>query len=129
LLHWIASWSLSSGAHSRDPLARNDGEGADAACELGDHQHVEHDDRRQAQDRRPDAERPKNVLGRKALLFREWIILRIHDAPRFLFLRRYRYAPNFKKPVAVSLAFDHGCYRGLTTGARLKARKQAGTAH
>src|SRR5580692_11399020 len=23
-LHWIASWSLSSGAHSRDPLARND---------------------------------------------------------------------------------------------------------
>jgi len=21
---WIASWSLSSGAHSRDPLARND---------------------------------------------------------------------------------------------------------
>ena len=22
---WIASWSLSSGAHSRDPLARNDG--------------------------------------------------------------------------------------------------------
>src|SRR6267143_3907756 len=25
---WIASRSLSSGAHSRDPLARNDGEGA-----------------------------------------------------------------------------------------------------
>jgi hypothetical protein len=24
--HWIASWSLSSGAHSRDPLARNDEE-------------------------------------------------------------------------------------------------------
>ena len=24
---WIASRSLSSGAHSRDPLARNDGEG------------------------------------------------------------------------------------------------------
>jgi hypothetical protein len=24
---WIASWSLSSGAHSRDPLARNDGRG------------------------------------------------------------------------------------------------------
>jgi hypothetical protein len=23
---WIASWSLSSGAHSRDPLARNDGD-------------------------------------------------------------------------------------------------------
>src|SRR3954452_3400103 len=23
---WIASWSLSSGAHSRDPVARNDGE-------------------------------------------------------------------------------------------------------
>ena len=22
---WIASWSLSSGAHSRDPVARNDG--------------------------------------------------------------------------------------------------------
>jgi hypothetical protein len=25
--HWIASRSLSSGAHSRDPLARNDGQG------------------------------------------------------------------------------------------------------
>jgi hypothetical protein len=25
---WIASWSLSSGAHSRDPLARNDRSGA-----------------------------------------------------------------------------------------------------
>jgi hypothetical protein len=24
---WIASWSLSSGAHSRDPLARNDDDG------------------------------------------------------------------------------------------------------
>jgi hypothetical protein len=28
---WIASRSLSSGAHSRDPLARNDGFGADVA--------------------------------------------------------------------------------------------------
>jgi hypothetical protein len=25
VLPWIASWSLSSGARSRDPLARNDG--------------------------------------------------------------------------------------------------------
>src|SRR5260370_13478486 len=26
-MRWIGSWSLSSGAHSRDPLARNDGGG------------------------------------------------------------------------------------------------------
>src|SRR5258708_24400026 len=29
VVRWIASWSLSSGAHSRDPLARNDGLGSD----------------------------------------------------------------------------------------------------
>src|SRR5579863_8545366 len=29
---WIASRSLSSGAHSRDPLARNDGAGAACLC-------------------------------------------------------------------------------------------------
>ena len=53
---------------------------------LSDHQHVEHDDRRQAQDYRPNAERPKNVLGRKTLLFRDWVFLTIHDAPAFLVL-------------------------------------------
>src|SRR6266478_3448998 len=82
-----------------------------------DHQHVEDHDRRQGQDHRPDAERPEDVLGRKTLLFRKWVIFRIHDAPAFLFLRGYRYASNFKKPVAISLVFDHRCYRELTTGA------------
>ena len=43
------------------------------------------------QDHRPDAERPQNVLGGKALLFREWYLSsRIHDAPpRFLLLWGY----------------------------------------
>jgi len=50
------------------------------------HQDVEHDDRRQAQDHRPDADRPKNVLGGKALLFRECIVPGIHDAPELAVL-------------------------------------------
>jgi hypothetical protein len=37
--------------------------------------------------------------------------------PRVLLLRRYRYAPRFKIPVAFSLAFDLRCYRRLTTAA------------
>src|SRR5213080_1804646 len=66
---------------------------------LSDHQHVEDDDRRQAQDHRPDAERPEDVRGRKTLsckerplrihetlLFREWILLPVHNAPAFLVL-------------------------------------------
>jgi hypothetical protein len=36
--------------------------------------------------------------------------------PRFLLLWRHSYASNFKKPVAISLAFEHRCYRRLTTG-------------
>ena len=44
------------------------------------HQHVKDHDRRQAQNHRPDADRPNYVLGRKTLLFREWIFLGIHDA-------------------------------------------------
>jgi hypothetical protein len=31
---WIASWSLSSGAHSRDPLARNDAKGIAGSCRV-----------------------------------------------------------------------------------------------
>jgi hypothetical protein len=51
------------------------------------HQHVEDNDRRQGQDRRPDAERPNNVFGAKVLLFRDWFVLGIHDdAPAFLVL-------------------------------------------
>ena len=54
---------------------------------LGDHQHVEDDHRRQAQDHGPDAQRPENVLGGKAsLLFSEWIILSAHDAPALIVL-------------------------------------------
>ena len=90
---------------------------------LRHHQHVEHDHRRQGQDHRPDAERPKDVLGGKPLFFREWVIFRIHDAPAFLALAGYRYASNFKKPVAISRAFDHRCYRGLTTGAPPEVRQ------
>jgi hypothetical protein len=47
------------------------------------HQHVEDHDRRQAQDYRPDAERPEDVLGAETLLIREWIVLIVHDAPAF----------------------------------------------
>ncbi len=36
---------------------------------LRHHQHVEHDDRRQCEDHRPDADGPENVGGAKALLF------------------------------------------------------------
>ena len=50
------------------------------------HQHIKQDDRRQAQDHRPDADRPKDVLGAEALLFREWIVLRVHDVPALLVL-------------------------------------------
>ena len=54
---------------------------------LRDHQHVEDDHRRQAQDHGPDAQRPENVLGGKAsLLFSEWIILSAHDAPALIVL-------------------------------------------
>jgi hypothetical protein len=49
--------------------------------ELSDHQDIENDYRRQAQDHRPDAERPKNVLGGKTLFSRECIVLDTHDAP------------------------------------------------
>jgi hypothetical protein len=48
------------------------------------HQHIEQDDRRQAQDHRPDAERPKNVLPAKAPMFRVWFIPSSHDVPAFL---------------------------------------------
>jgi hypothetical protein len=51
---------------------------------LSHHQYIEDDHRRQAQDHRPDADRPKNVFGGEALLFRQWIIMDIHDAPAFL---------------------------------------------
>ena len=52
---------------------------------LGDHQHVEDDHRRQAENHRPDAQCPKNVFGGKALMFREWIILSTHNAPALAF--------------------------------------------
>jgi hypothetical protein len=54
--------------------------------ELRDHQHVKDNDRRQAQDHRPDAERPEDVLGPKALLFRNRIFRGIHDAPALFVL-------------------------------------------
>ncbi len=68
----------------------------------GHHQHIEYDHWRQADDRRPDAQCPENVLGGKALwfrtllckalpyktpLFRDWIPFVNHDAPAFLLLR------------------------------------------
>jgi hypothetical protein len=57
-----------------------------AESRLGDHQHVEDDNRRQAKNHRPDAERPQNVFGSKSLLFREWIFLSTHDGPAMLAL-------------------------------------------
>ena len=53
----------------------------------GDHQHVEHDDRRQRQDHRPDADGPHDVAGGKALLRDGIIAFEVHDAPpRLLWL-------------------------------------------
>ena len=49
---------------------------------LRDHQHVEHGHRRQAQDHRPDADRPENIFGAKTFLVE--IILTIHNAPALL---------------------------------------------
>ena len=91
---------------------------------LGDHQHVEDDHRRQAQDHRPDAERPENVFGGKALLFREWIILSTHNAPAFLVLWVLDTREILKSRFAISLAFDHKCYRGLTTAAAVSFRSR-----
>lgn len=66
--------------------ARNDGGGETA---LRHHQHVEHDDRRQRQDHRPDADGPHNVLGGEAL-FGQPVVFEMHVAPpRFLFVRLF----------------------------------------
>src|SRR6266702_5999883 len=59
---------------------RNDGRGNPRSRH---HQHVEHDDRRQGQDHRPDPDCPENVLGGKSRLFGNWIIFKIHNAPAF----------------------------------------------
>src|SRR5437762_6771653 len=49
---------------------------------LRHHQHVEHDDRRQRQDHRPDADGPQNVLGAKTLFRRNGVLVfEMHDAP------------------------------------------------
>jgi hypothetical protein len=65
------------------PLSGEDEERASSS----NHQHVENDHWRQAQDHRPDAERPKDVLGAKAPWFGKWAVLSIrsHDAPLFCF--------------------------------------------
>jgi hypothetical protein len=47
------------------------------------HQHIEGDDRRQAQDHRPDTKRPENVFPGETLFLRERLISTIHDAPAF----------------------------------------------
>ena len=66
---------------------RNDGNSAAQPPPLRHHQHVEHDDRRQRQDHRPDADGPHDVLGGKALLRNLVIAFEVHDAPpRFLLL-------------------------------------------
>ena len=69
------------------------------------------------QDHRPDAERPEDILGGKALRFKEGIVLGVHDAPAFFCLVGHRYSSTFKNPAAVSLAFDHRRYHRLTTWA------------
>ena len=50
------------------------------------HQHVEHDDRRQRQDHRPDADGPHDVFGRKSLLRDGIVAFEVHDAPPRLFV-------------------------------------------
>src|ERR1700730_14638843 len=82
LFAWSASRSLSSGGALRRPVGSQWCRGR---AKLRDHQHIEDNDRRQAQDHRPDAERPKDVLGPKALLFRNRIFFGVHDAPALLF--------------------------------------------
>ena len=58
-------------------VAGNDEE----ASRLRHHQHVEHDDRRQRQDHRPDADAPQNVRGAKTLFPRKGVLVfEMHDA-------------------------------------------------
>jgi hypothetical protein len=99
---------------NKDPESRSDSIGTERP--LVDHQHIEYHDRRQAQDHRPDAERPENVLHTESLFLSEGMVLTVHDAPpRFWLLCGRRYTANFKNLTAVSLAFEHRSYRRLTT--------------
>ena len=69
------------------------------------HQHIEQDDRRQAQDDRPDADRPKNVLDAEAPIFRESTVLSVHDALHSCFCGGMDKRRILKMPAARSLAF------------------------
>ena len=60
----------------------------------------------------PTAQRISCVLNP---CFSENGLLAVHDAPAFFVVAGGRYARNFKNPAAVSLAFEHRCYRRLTT--------------
>src|SRR5207249_22842 len=84
---------------------------------LRHHQYVEHDDRRQRQDHRPDADAPQNVLGAETLFPSHGVLVfEMHDAaPRCCCYGNHRYAVSFKNPVSISLAFDRTCYHRLTT--------------
>jgi len=73
---------------------------------------LEHDDRRQAQDHRPDSERPNNVPGRKPLLFRIAWSLSTHDAPRASgSFDSLLYASSFPGRFAGSFALNAGVPR------------------
>src|SRR5262249_24832659 len=67
----------SSGAMLRASSARL---ACTCAKSSGYHQHVVHDHRRQAQDHRPDPDRPENVGGRETSVVEEWMVLGLHVA-------------------------------------------------
>ena len=52
------------------------------------HQHVKHDHGRKAEDDRPDAKRPENILRAEPSLVRK-IGFNIHDAPRVFILEGF----------------------------------------
>src|SRR6266404_7144526 len=79
-------------------------------------------DRLRITDQMPSAQRMSSVVNPCCSGIESFSVFT--TPPRLLFLRSYCYASNSKKPVAISLAFDHRCYRGLTTGARPGARQR-----
>src|SRR5947199_7158544 len=69
-------------AHLRSGLSDHPGMTCGESAALRHHQHVEHDDRRQRQDHRPDADGPQNVLGAETLFSRNGVLVfEMHDAP------------------------------------------------
>src|SRR6266853_6359968 len=80
-------------------------------------------DRLRITDQMPSAQRMSSVVNPCCSGIESFSVFT--TPPRLLFLRRYCYASNSKNPVAISLAFDHRCYRGLTTASTTSGDQQA----